>query len=342
MKNPNQNIHSTLNQVHAELESGSVDIPYWELSSIKDGPVLLVTAAFHGNEVQGCEVIRRFREIAIEKIISGKIILFPFVNKLAIQKRFPHMCSEKHTSYSVPKEKDLFTVWPGKVNGNSAERLANALFPVFTEKTTHYIDIHCYPANRGATILFPEEYSDCLDFARQTGIRFAESFITKPPEANPRVLSTLPTWFVENGRTAIVLEMSGQYTIIEEEIRQALNALENCAAYLGIFQNNNNESESKKETIVIKGPKREVPTISVIAPISGLFCKSDTLRTSDYVEKGQQMGILMKDDDLAANPILAPASGYLWTYGCLRQDSDIFLSANHPYVEENETIAEII
>ena len=80
--------------VTANLRDGKLRIPYWDVDTGRGGPCLLVTAALHGNEVQGAEVIRRFRDIAVRDLASGRVLLVPFANLSAVRKRRPHITSE--------------------------------------------------------------------------------------------------------------------------------------------------------------------------------------------------------------------------------------------------------
>jgi predicted deacylase len=56
-------------------EFGPVDIPYWDVKSGEAGPVLLVTAAQHGNEVHGCEVVRRFVLMVGQELQRGQVLV---------------------------------------------------------------------------------------------------------------------------------------------------------------------------------------------------------------------------------------------------------------------------
>ena len=54
-----------------------VSIPAWTVDSGRPGPVFLLTAAQHGNEVQGSEAIRLFVEFAAEHLAKGTVHAVP-------------------------------------------------------------------------------------------------------------------------------------------------------------------------------------------------------------------------------------------------------------------------
>ena len=66
------------------------------------------------------------------------------------------------------------------------------------------------------------------------------------------------------------------------------------------------------------------------------------LETSDYVEQGQKLGHIISDEDLETVEIIAPVSGYLWSYGCHRAHCDVALPEMHPYASEGDTLATVV
>ena len=87
-----------------------VTIPAWGVDSGKPGPCLLLTAAQHGNEVQGAETIRRFVDEARTKLVCGKVFAVPMVNIPAVHERRPHIRMKPQQPY-VTKGERLATLW---------------------------------------------------------------------------------------------------------------------------------------------------------------------------------------------------------------------------------------
>ena len=112
-----------VHHINVELpQCGNVTIPYWEVESGQEGPCFLLTAAQHGNEVQGPEVIRRFIAIAGQHLKRGTILAVPFCNLPAVQRRRHHITSGPETAYRDDGGQNMNRTWPGKPDGNDTER----------------------------------------------------------------------------------------------------------------------------------------------------------------------------------------------------------------------------
>ncbi len=102
------------------------------------GPVLLVCAALHGDEINGVEIIRR---ILLNKSISrlkGTLIAIPVVNVYGFVSK----------SRYLPDRRDLNRSFPGSDTGSMASRLANVLMTEILPHCTHVVDLHTGAVNR--------------------------------------------------------------------------------------------------------------------------------------------------------------------------------------------------
>ncbi len=98
----------------------------------KDGPRLFVTAAIHGDELNGVEVIRRvLNERALSRL-SGTLVAVPVVNVYGMI----------HLSRYLPDRRDLNRSFPGSERGSLAARLANLLMQEVVGRCTHGMDLH--------------------------------------------------------------------------------------------------------------------------------------------------------------------------------------------------------
>jgi uncharacterized protein len=86
------------------------------VESGRDGPSLLLIAAQHGNEVQGAEVARRFREICSRQLVSGSVWLIPMANLLAVHKKRHSidLGPEQPISVACDEGYNMNLIWPGK------------------------------------------------------------------------------------------------------------------------------------------------------------------------------------------------------------------------------------
>lgn len=102
------------------------------------GPVLLVCAAIHGDELNGVEVIRRMHDIRGLDNLHGTLILVPVVNLFGFI----------HQSRYLPDRRDLNRCFPGSQNGSIASRIAYKFFNEIVKHSTHIIDLHTAAINR--------------------------------------------------------------------------------------------------------------------------------------------------------------------------------------------------
>jgi predicted deacylase len=102
------------------------------------GPVLLVSAAIHGDELNGVDVIRRLRSFSNLNRLHGTLVLVPVVNLFGFI----------HQSRYLPDRRDLNRSFPGSERGSIASRVANIFFKEIVRYCTHIIDLHTAAVNR--------------------------------------------------------------------------------------------------------------------------------------------------------------------------------------------------
>ena len=113
-------------------------IPVHVVSGKKTGPVLFVSAAIHGDEINGVEIIRRLLKLPVLKRLRGTIIAVPIVNVHGLI---------NHSRY-LPDRRDLNRSFPGSEKGSLAARLAHLFMNEIVAKSTHGIDLHTGAAHR--------------------------------------------------------------------------------------------------------------------------------------------------------------------------------------------------
>ncbi|MDX1606826.1 MAG: succinylglutamate desuccinylase/aspartoacylase family protein, partial [Candidatus Competibacterales bacterium] len=98
----------------------------------RDGPCLLVSAALHGDEINGVEIIRRLLAMPLLRRVRGTLIAVPVVNVMGFL---------GHSRY-LPDRRDLNRSFPGSDKGSLASRLASLFVEALLSKATHGIDLH--------------------------------------------------------------------------------------------------------------------------------------------------------------------------------------------------------
>lgn len=109
-----------------------ITMPVQVIRGRRAGPRLFVSAAIHGDEINGVEVIRRLLKLPVIDKLHGTLIAVPVVNVHG----FLH-----HTRY-LPDRRDLNRVFPGSECGSLAARLANLFMTEVVDNSQYGIDIH--------------------------------------------------------------------------------------------------------------------------------------------------------------------------------------------------------
>jgi hypothetical protein len=122
----------------AERYTGApVEIPIRMMRGPVDGPVLLVTAAVHGDELNGVGIVRKLM-LRPPALLRGGLVLIPVVNVLGM---------ERHSRY-VHDRRDLNRSFPGSSRGSLASRIASSLFNKIVRHCDRVVDLHTATGGR--------------------------------------------------------------------------------------------------------------------------------------------------------------------------------------------------
>ena len=94
--------------------------------------MLFVSAAIHGDELNGVEVIRRLLKRRALNSIRGTLLAIPIVNVHGFL----------HQSRYLPDRRDLNRSFPGSAKGSIAARLANTFRKHVVANSDYGIDLH--------------------------------------------------------------------------------------------------------------------------------------------------------------------------------------------------------
>ncbi len=107
-------------------------MPVQVLCGRRAGPVLFVSAAIHGDELNGVEIIRRLLKVPALKRLKGTLVAVPIVNLHGVI----------NTSRYLPDRRDLNRCFPGSESGSLAARIAHLFMREIVSQATHGIDLH--------------------------------------------------------------------------------------------------------------------------------------------------------------------------------------------------------
>ena len=116
----------------------SLHMPVKVIRGRRAGPVLFVSAAIHGDELNGVEIIRRLLKRKALRGLRGTLLAVPIVNVHGFidQSRY------------LPDRRDLNRSFPGSAKGSIAARLANTFLKEVVLQSEFGIDLHTGAVDR--------------------------------------------------------------------------------------------------------------------------------------------------------------------------------------------------
>ncbi|HEY9017202.1 succinylglutamate desuccinylase/aspartoacylase family protein [Thiomicrospira sp.] len=138
-----------------------ITMPVQVLCGRQAGPVMFVSAAIHGDELNGVEIIRRLLKVPGLRQLKGTLIAVPIVN----------LHGFINQSRYLPDRRDLNRSFPGSEKGSLAGRVARLFLDEIVERSTHGIDLHTGAIHRSNLPQIRANLDDpqTLDLARAFG-----------------------------------------------------------------------------------------------------------------------------------------------------------------------------
>jgi uncharacterized protein len=109
-----------------------MSLPVTVINGKQEGAKLWLSAAIHGDEINGVEIIRQVIQKINPQYLHGTLIAVPIVNVFGFIEQ----------SRYLPDRRDLNRSFPGTASGSLASRLANLFMAEIVNRCTHGIDLH--------------------------------------------------------------------------------------------------------------------------------------------------------------------------------------------------------
>ncbi|WP_370210033.1 succinylglutamate desuccinylase/aspartoacylase family protein, partial [Alloalcanivorax venustensis] len=109
-----------------------LNVPIHVIHGRRPGPVLLVSAAIHGDELNGVEIIRRLLRHSSLNRLNGTLLAVPVVNVFGFI----------HKTRYLPDRRDLNRSFPGSETGSLGARMAWQFKTQVLDRATHAVDLH--------------------------------------------------------------------------------------------------------------------------------------------------------------------------------------------------------
>lgn len=264
--------------------STSLSMPVQVVCGRSQGPVMFVSAAIHGDELNGVEIIRRLLRLKILRSVRGTLVAVPIVNVHGFLNQ----------SRYLPDRRDLNRSFPGSAKGSIAARLANTFFTEIVSKADFGIDLHTGAINRSNLPQIRGNLDDekTLELANSFGV---------PVIINANIRdNSLRSCVVDSGVPVLIYEAGEALRFDEISIRAGLRGILNVMRLIGMLP------AKRKATRQIK-PVLARTTSWVRAPASGIFNTSVALGNS--VSEGQRMGSINDPLGDTTENLIAPFDG---------------------------------
>jgi uncharacterized protein len=125
-------------EVAALFDYTPLTVPIEVIRGEEDGPRMFISAAIHGDEINGVEIIKRLLQRPVLKQIRGTLIAVPVVNVFGYNNK----------SRYLPDRRDLNRCFPGSKKGSLGAQLAAIFMKEIVSHCTHGLDLHTGAINR--------------------------------------------------------------------------------------------------------------------------------------------------------------------------------------------------
>jgi predicted deacylase len=263
-----------------------VHVPVFVERAEKDGPVLLLMAGMHGDEINGMEIIRRVIRKGWNKPNSGTIICLPVFN----------IFGYLNVTRELPDGRDLNRSFPGTKNGSLASQFAYQFMKEIAPNVDLVIDFHTGSAQRHNMAQVRCLLSDPVSM--ELAYVFNPPFIVHSSYISKSVREAMN----KRGKKILLFEGGKTNSIDENIVEEGLSGIQRILNHLEMKSFKIDTPE--REPIVIKSSKW------LRAPNSGVF--QSIITNGEKVEVGTVLGIVSDPYGKIEKKIKSTMEGYVF------------------------------
>jgi len=204
--------------------SNPIKIPVLIAKGSSEGSVLGLTAAIHGNELNGIAIIHElFSKINAENL-SGTIIAIPGLNSLAIAK------NQRKFIDGV----DLNRIFPGKIAGNGSEQMAYQIGEKIIPFFNYHVDLHTASFGR-VNSLYGRGNMQNDTLANMLRVLQPDIIVSNKGKASFGSASglTMRAFAINKGVKSITMEYGNPQVYQKDMIERGVHRLQNLLVFLG-------------------------------------------------------------------------------------------------------------
>ena len=264
-----------------------ITLPVYVIHGKRPGPVMFLSGALHGDEINGVEIIRRILHRKLINRLRGTLIAVPVVNIYGFINK---------TRY-LPDRRDLNRSFPGSDTGSLASRMANVILTEIVSKCTHGIDLHSAAIHRDNL----PQIRAVLDDPETE--RMARSFYA-PVILNTRIVSGSLRESAEQMNVSVIVYEAGEALRFDEvSIRAGVKGVIATMRELGMLPKLKPRAKSPIEPLVARS------STWVRASQSGIVRAEKSLGA--MVSQGERLGVVSDPFGNKEEIITATADGII-------------------------------
>lgn len=250
-----------------------VTLPVHVLHGAEPGPTMFLTAAIHGDELNGVEIIRRVLRTLAPGNICGTLLCVPVVNAFGFIGR----------SRYLPDRRDLNRSFPGSADGSLAARLAHLLLKEVVSRCQFGIDLHTAATHR---VNLPQIRCDYIKrpTARDLSLAFGTQVILHAPER----AGSLRRAARELGVDVLVYEGGEGLRFDEFAIKAGVDGIAGVMLKIGMLELPDDEAGAAPVRVPYREPLFANASKWVRAPEAGVL--RSTKRIGEAVSEGEIIG----------------------------------------------------
>lgn len=267
--------------------STNIAIPVIIERSLIPGPTILITAAIHGDEINGVEIVRQLIARKINKPKRGSIICIPILNVFGFL----------NTERAFPDGRDLNRVFPGNKRGSLASRVAYYLTTQVLPHVDYCMDFHTGGASRfnAPQVRVNPGDENLLKLAKVFNVPFIvySKNLKKSYRATCNKLG-IPIVLFEGGKS---LESNTQI------VNYGVRGIKRFLYFLDMLDSKFNVTNPIKDSVIIEKSRW------IRAQKSGLFHLN--IKCSKWVEKGEILATITDPYGKMTFNVIATNEGFI-------------------------------
>ncbi|PRX56807.1 hypothetical protein CLV81_0805 [Flagellimonas meridianipacifica] len=266
-----------------------ITVPVIILKGAEEGKVLGLTAAIHGNELNGISIIHKLIDEINPSGLKGTVVAIPGLNPLAIarnQREFMDL-------------QDLNRLFPGKPNGNRSQQMAYQIGEKIVPLFDYHIDLHTASFGRVNSLYGRGDMSD-ETLAKMLRLLQPDIIVSNKGKASFGEASglTLRAFAISKGVHSITMEYGNPQVYQSEMVKRGVEGILKVLNGFGF-------SDSKYD----------LPELGYVCSKSyWVFTQKGgylevLVELKQIVEKGEQIAILKNAFGEVVEQYAAPESG---------------------------------